>query len=185
MEQERRLAFTLRMIHNKIKYVIRKSTPRCDKAPGTQLQGGILGFLYHHQEEHIYQKDIEKEFGISRATATNTLQVMERNGFLVRKAQDKDARLKRIQMTEEAFQQHRLIEAHIDMMDKRMIQGMTGKEVSELYRLLDMVMENLEKMDSEFGGTETEIPDSRFDDNETDKCSHSANVMSKKGMKRQ
>lgn len=146
------MAFTLRVIHNKIKYIIRKSSPGGEKAPGTQLQGGILGYLYHHQEQPVYQKDIEKEFRISRATATNTLQVMERNGFIVRKAQDRDARLKRIQMTEEALQKHRQVEEHIDMMNRRMLQGLTEQETDELYRLLDIVMKNLEEMDEELGG---------------------------------
>ena len=157
--QERRLAYTLRMIHNKTKQVIHKSSPKFDKSPGTQLQGGILGFLYLHREEQIYQKDIEKEFRISRATATNTLQVMERNGFIVRKTLDKDARLKRIQMTEEAMWHHRQIEAHIDMMDRRMVQGMSREEVAELYRLLDIVMKNLEEMDEETGDMQSEEAD--------------------------
>ena len=148
-QQERRLAFTLRMIQNKTKCIIQRNGPRKDKGPGSQLQGGILGFLYQHQEEHIYQKDIEKEFGISRATATNTLQVMERKGFIVRKAVDKDARLKRIQMTEDALWHHRQVEAHIDMMDKAMLKGMTPEEVEELYRLLGVVMDNLEELDRE------------------------------------
>lgn len=156
MEKKKRLAFTLRMIHNKTKDIIRKSSPKCDKAPETQLQGGILGFLYHHREEPVYQRDIEKEFRISRATATNTLQVMERNGFIVRRAQDKDARLKRIQMTEEALRNHMQIEAHIDRMDKRMLRGMSEDEVAELYRLLDKVMRNLEEMEAELGGGESE-----------------------------
>lgn len=153
MEQKRRLAFTLRMINNKIKNIIRKSSPGGEKAPGTQLQGGILGYLYHHQEQPVYQRDIEKEFRISRATATNTLQVMERNGFIVRRAQDKDARLKRIQMTEEAMQGHRQVEEHIDMMNTCMLRGLTEQETGELYRLLDMVMKNLERMDAELGET--------------------------------
>lgn len=151
MEQKRRLAFTLRVIHNKIKHIIRKSAPRFEQAPGTQLQGGIMGYLYHHQEQPVYQKDIEKEFCISRATATNTLQVMERNGCIARKALDKDARLKRIRMTEEALQHHRQVEEHIDMIDRQMLRGMTEQETAELYRLLDIVMSNLEEMDSEPG----------------------------------
>lgn len=151
------MAFTLRMTHNKIKNIIRKSSLKFDKAPGTQLQGGILGYLYHHQEEPVYQRDIEKEFCISRATATNTLQVMERNGAIVRKTLDKDARLKRIQMTQEAFQCHRQVEEHIDRMDRRMFQGMTEQEKAELYRLLDIVMKNLESMDSELAGGESDI----------------------------
>ena len=122
-----------------------------EKAPGSQLQGGILGYLYHHQGEPVYQKDLEKEFRVSRATATNTLQVMERDGFIVRKAMDKDARLKRIQMTEEAYRNHVRIEEHMDMMDARMLKGMTEIEVQELYRLLEIVQQNLEELAVELG----------------------------------
>ncbi len=146
MEQKRRLAFTLRVMHNRIKNIIRQSAQRFEQAPGSQLQGGILGYLYRHQEQPVYQKDIEKEFCISRATATNTLQVMERNGCIVRRSLDKDARLKRIQMTEEALQHHRQVEEHIDRMDRQRLRGMSGQETAELYRLLDIVMKNLEDM---------------------------------------
>lgn len=149
MEQEKRISFILRVIHNQTKHIIHKSAPKFDKAPGSQLQGGILGYLYHHREEPVYQKDLEKEFRISRATATNTLQVMERNGFILRNAVDKDARLKRIQMTEEAYGNHRLIEAHMRSMDERMLRGMSESEIRELFRLLALIEDNLETLSRE------------------------------------
>lgn len=150
MNPDKRIAFIVREIHNQIRQVIHKSSPRFEKAPGSQLQGGILGYLYHHADHPVYQRDLEKEFRISRATATNTLQVMEREGFIVRKAQDKDARLKRIQLTEEAYQHHRQIEAHMEMMESRMTQGLSETEIRELRRLLGIVMENLEDMAAEY-----------------------------------
>lgn len=158
MEEERRISFTLRMIHNQIKTVIWKTGPKCNIAPGSQLQGGILGYLYHHGEQPVYQRDIEKEFRISRATATNTLQVMEKNGMIVRKSQDKDARLKRIFMTEEAATNHALVEAHMKMMDERMLKGLTDKEVSELNRYLGVIMKNLEQLCEEY---DNRVQDSR------------------------
>ncbi len=54
-------------------------------------------------------------------------------------------------MTEEALQKHKLVEEDIDMMNRRMLQGLTGQETDELYRLLDIVMKNLEEMDEERG----------------------------------
>ena len=60
-------------------------------------------------------------------------------------------------MTEEALQKHRQIEEHIDMMNRRMLQGLTEQETDELYRLLDIVMKNLEELDEEFDdGADTE-----------------------------
>ena len=146
MERERRIAFLLRVIHNQTKHIIHRSAPKFEKMPGSQLQGGILGYLFHQQGKSVYQKDLEKEFRISRATATNTLQVMERNGFIVRKAVDKDARLKRIEMTEEALANHQKIEAHMRAMDARMLQGLSEGEVRELFRLLEVVEKNLEEL---------------------------------------
>lgn len=157
MEQNyKRLAFTLRVIQNKIKTIICSSIPPSSKGPQSQLQGGILGYLYHHQEQPVYQRDIEKEFRISGATATNTLQVMERNGLIVRRALDKDARLKRILMTEDAMQDHRRIEEHMDMVEQRMTQGLSAEEVAKLHRMLEMVLENLEEWQQETGIKEPE-----------------------------
>ena len=143
------IAFVLRCLHNQIKMVLHKSLPKTGKAPKTQLQGGILGYLYQHLDQPVYQKDIEKEFRISRATATNTLQVMERDGFIVRRAQDRDARLKRIQMTEEATRSHRQLETCMYAVEERMAEGMTQREVAELRRLLSLMQQNLEKLDAE------------------------------------
>ncbi|MCM1058512.1 MAG: MarR family transcriptional regulator [Firmicutes bacterium] len=152
MEQNRRrLAFTLRVLHNQIKAIIRNTVPCSPTAPQSQLQGGILGYLYHHQEQPVYQRDIEKEFRISRATATNTLQVMEKNGLIVRKALDKDARLKRILMTEDAMQGHRQVEEHMELMEQRMIRGLSDGEIRELHRMLEIVFWNLEEWRREIG----------------------------------
>lgn len=149
MEKEKGIAFVLREIQNRIRLIIHKTAPMHQKAPKTQLQGGILGYLYHHQEQPVYQRDLEKEFRISGATATNTLRVMEREGLIIRRALDKDGRLKRIQMTEDARRGHMQVEAHMEMLDRRMLEGMSESEVAELYRLLGILSGNLEKLAEE------------------------------------
>lgn len=155
-EHQKRLGFTLRVIQNKIKAIVCSSIPPSAKRPQSQLQGGILDYLYHHQEQPVYQRDIEKEFRISGATATNTLQVMERNGLIVRKALDKDARLKRILITEEALQGHRRVEEQMDGMERRLTQGLSPEETAELHRMLDIVLANLEEWQQETGAGEPE-----------------------------
>lgn len=147
--EERRVSFTLRVIHNQIKGIVCRVAPKSGRAPKSQLQGGILGFLYHHPDTPVYQRDIEKEFHISRATATNTLQVMEKNGLIVRRSQDKDARLKRIFMTEEAAANHERVEEHMQQMDDRMLKGMSEAEIEELNRLLGIILSNLEELRAE------------------------------------
>lgn len=143
------LSFTLRIIHNRIKSVLNKSFPKIENAPKTQLQAGIMGYLYHHQDVPVYQKHIEEEFAISRATATNTLQCMEKSGLITRMSMDKDARLKRIQMTEKARIHHSQIEKHMSVVDGKMVEGMSADEQKELMRLLHIVISNLNKLEKE------------------------------------
>lgn len=156
MREDKRISFIFRVLHNQIRDIIHKSAPKFDKGPKSQLQGGILGYLFHHRDEPVYQKDLEKEFRISRATATNTLQVMERDGLVVRQAMDKDARLKRIWLTDEAYANHKAIEEHMLMLERRMLEGMSETEVAELYRLLGVVLGNLEQCAAEW----SEAPES-------------------------
>lgn len=147
------LGFELREIHNLIKMMLHKMRPPC-KRPGTpltQLQGGILGYLYHHDPaEPVYQKNIEEAFRISRATATNTLQVMERNGLITRKSQDQDARLKRIFMTEEACREHTQMEKQMEELDAQMLAGMSDEEAEQFLTLLDRVRDNLKRINAAY-----------------------------------
>lgn len=154
MPYKKMLGFEIRFISNLIKGVVSKTHPETEVRPKTQLQGGILGYLYHNLEQPVYQKNIEEAFNISGATATNTLRVMERNGLLTRCAMDRDARLKRIVLTEQAKEGHRLAEAHMELMEEKMLQGLSKAEREELFRLLDVVKKNLERMyrETENGG---------------------------------
>lgn len=150
-EKQMGISFILRVLHNQTKAVIRRQIPWDDKGPRSQLQGGIMGYLYDHREKAVYQRDVEKEFRISRATATNTLQVMEKNGLLIRKNQDKDGRLKRILLTPEAEAKQEMVQAYMRKLDERMLEGLTGDDCLQLYGYLRTIWGNLEKMQEEYG----------------------------------
>lgn len=158
MLHKKMLGFEIRFINNLIKGVVARTHPVTGTRPNTQLQAGILGYLYHNDGQPVYQKNIEEEFNISGATATNTLRVMERNGLLTRSAVDKDGRLKRIVITEPAKEGHRLAEAHMELMEEEMQRGLSKEERKELIRLLDIVRGNLERMSREAKERENEIP---------------------------
>ena len=59
----------------------------------TNMQKRVLHYiLFQSLKKDIYQKDIEKEFQIRRSTATGILQLLEKNGFLIRETVEWDAR---------------------------------------------------------------------------------------------
>ncbi len=61
---------------------------------GTPMHGWIVEYLYSHQSEPVFQRDIERDFSITRSTVTNILQLMERKGYIERQSVPQDARLK-------------------------------------------------------------------------------------------
>ena len=57
----------------------------------TPMHGWIMEYLYRHSETPVFQRDIEREFSITRSTVTNILQLMERKGYITRRSVEQDA----------------------------------------------------------------------------------------------
>lgn len=56
----------------------------------TSMQKHVLKFLLLETlHKVVYQKDIEEEFQIRKSTATGMLQLLEKNGFIVRESEKK------------------------------------------------------------------------------------------------
>lgn len=70
------------------------------------MHGWILRYLYEHQDAEIYQKDIEKYFGICRSGVTNIIQALEKKGLVYRASVASDARLKKVMLTEAGRESH-------------------------------------------------------------------------------
>ena len=58
----------------------------------TPMHDWIMSYLYWHKNDPVYQRDIEREFSITRSTVTNILQLMERKGYIERQSVPQDAR---------------------------------------------------------------------------------------------
>ena len=94
-------------------------------------------------DTEIYQKDIEQEFKVSRATASNMLQLMERKGLIVRESVSCDARLKKISLTEKAKNMVAKSDADIREMEQLITKGFHKEETEQLKHYLDRIMENI------------------------------------------
>ena len=52
----------------------------------TPMHGWIMEYLYRNSDTPVFQRDIEREFSITRSTVTNILQLMERKGYIAVRA---------------------------------------------------------------------------------------------------
>ena len=104
---------------------------------GTPMHGWIVEYLYSHQSEPVFQRDIEREFSITRSTVTNILQLMERKGYIARQSVAQDARLKQLVLTEKGRQFHENTMLALHQTDEYVASLLTEEENTELLRLLN------------------------------------------------
>ncbi len=120
----------------------------CPPTNAVTLQHGrIIGYLWHNRENDVYQRDIEKEFGIRRSTTTRLLQLMESNGLIVREQVMSDARLKKIVLTQKAVEMEEKIHKVIDSFEDELAQAFTPDEEEEFRRLVGKLNEKLLEME--------------------------------------
>ena len=110
----------------------------------TPMHGWIIEYLYRHREEQVFQRDIEREFSITRSTVTNILQLMERKGYIERQSVPQDARLKRLVLTEKgACIREKTMQA-LHQTDEFVESLLTPEENAELLRLLNKLRKGLQ-----------------------------------------
>ncbi len=137
-----KIGYKIRLIHNQI-HKRMEEKKRQNEGDLTGMQHWMLMFLNWHRGEDIYQKDVEAEFQVSRATASNMLQVMERKELIERVPVEHDARLKKLVMTEKA--ERMLKQAHRDMEETEamIIEGFTEEEIAKLQEYLERIIQNI------------------------------------------
>ena len=109
----------------------------------TPMHGWIIGYLYRHRDAAVFQRDIEREFSITRSTVTNILQLMERKGYIQRLSVPQDARLKQLVLTEEGIRLHEKTLLSFHQTDDYVAGLLTEEENAELLRLLNKLREAL------------------------------------------
>ena len=113
----------------------------------TSVQAHVMGYLNMQDElgNVVYQKDIEQVFHIQRSTATGILKLLEQRGSIRRESEEKDARLKRITVTEKARQTKKRVDNAIEGVEQRLIKGLTKEEINTYIELTERMRRNLEK----------------------------------------
>ena len=138
------IGYKIRLLHNQIHKRMEAKRQENEKEPLTGMQRWTLCFLRDHDGKDIYQKDIETEFSVSRATASNMLAVMERKGLVRREAVEHDARLKKLVLTEKARALVDRSEQDMRDMEALLAKGLSEGEIRDLKRYLDQMLSNLD-----------------------------------------
>lgn len=144
MVRQALVAHQLKVVMNKVNRRAEACVPPELRREVTERQGRVIGFLYHNRNRDVFQKDVEAEFSITRATASKMLSAMERNGVITRSGVEGDARLKRLRLTEKGVDHVKRIQMGMRQFEQMLTRGMTREEQQTLLRLLRKLEENVE-----------------------------------------
>lgn len=117
----------------------------------TGMHGWAIGYFYDHRGEDVFQRDFEKACNIRRSTATSILQLMEKNGLIVRESVPYDARLKKITLTEKALQMHRQVDDAFNALEDKLRSRLSEEETTTFFAVLKKIQQEVEADDQTTG----------------------------------
>ena len=109
----------------------------------------IIGYLYENRGKEVFQRDIQAQFSIRRSTVTGILQLMEKNGLITRSSVERDARLKKLELTPRAVQLHERIGRSVRQVEDRLNQSLTPQEKQEFLRLCGKIRASLKALSTD------------------------------------
>lgn len=113
--------------------------------PPSPLQGRIMDYLVLHQGKEVFQKDLEKDLNVSKATVSSALFTMEKNNIVKRTTSKDDARSKQIVVTEESIRVHENMKIVFDNLDKELTKNMSTDEIEAFFNTIEKLRKNLNK----------------------------------------
>lgn len=143
MEREYLVGAQTRMLANLCRREIDNAMTSRKLEQFTGMQGRVIGYLYKNKSTDIFQRDVEEEFSIRRSTATAMLQTMEKHGLIVRKASLKDARMKKLVLTDKAMKRFEIFNEEISKLENRMTENISQDELDCFFSTIQKIKSNL------------------------------------------
>lgn len=132
---------------NRISNRLRRRSGKAQETIGiTGTKGNILNYILLESEKHnVYQKDIEKEFGLRPSTATEVLKNLEEEELIVRIQDEEDGRYKKIVFTDKAEMIRGALRGEIEKTEELLLKGITPEEQEIFMKITAKMLENLQQ----------------------------------------
>lgn len=120
-------------------------------------QGKLLNYILVESTIHpVYQKDLEREFGLRPSTITEMLNALEQKELILRVSDEWDGRYKKIVFTEKALAVKDRIRAEVEETESCLLQGISAEEQKEFIRIAGKMLCNLEQDSKKTGVSDNE-----------------------------
>ena len=143
MEKKNEVTWALRSLLNQIRRLSEQRMPRDRHI--TPSQGRVIGYIKHHPDAPVYQRDLEQEFQIRRSTASALLKAMVNNDLIRREPVASDARLKRLVLSARAEEFSDRVEREHAYIESVITQGVSDDAMHAFFAAIAMYEENLKR----------------------------------------
>ena len=126
------------LIHQKVEVFKAES-----KDDLTLVQAHTLRYLDEHNDEDVFQRDIEKVLNVRRSTCTEILNVLERDGYIERHSVKSDKRLKKLVLTAKAKELHLTISKNVEHLEALLKQDISEEELDIFFNVIDKMKQNI------------------------------------------
>ena len=142
--EQRQISRELHRLDNGIRRYLCKNSAALrtgDEVTSTNMR--IIRFLKVNEHRDIYQKDVEKEFGITRSTASRVLSLMEKKNLIQRSSVAHDARLKRVTLTDRSRAFASVMFKRCEELEEQLFRGFSAEEEEMVLSFLQRMHDNL------------------------------------------
>ncbi len=108
----------------------------------TQVQVHVLMYIHRHDGQ-VFQKDIEQHLKVRRSTASQILNVLERESYVERMRLDSDARMKEIVVTDKTLALIDSMERHMKETESMLRVNISDNDMETFFKVIDQIKENL------------------------------------------
>lgn len=139
---KRHIGAEMRMISNLIHRRFNSSLNSEDEAISGS-NGWILGYLVHNDGRDVFQRDLEEEFHVRRATVSKTICLMVQKGLIERQSVPSDARLKKLVITEKGRRLNAETIERFDAIERDVVKDIPPDMLENFFEVCDMIVKNL------------------------------------------
>ena len=144
MESDRYVGRDIKRVSNCIR---RSFSGICKDVSGEEITTSncwLLMYLFDHSGEDVFQKDIEEKFYIRRSTSSSIISLLEKKGYIERVSVERDARLKKLVLTEKALEICDEVNKRTIEFEESLTSGIPEDELDTFYDVLAKIQKNAE-----------------------------------------
>lgn len=143
VEMEDKLLYNLHLLNKLIarEFICNNKDLFCGDRSATQMI--IMNYILNHQNEDIYQKDLEEALHLRRATVSGVLQTMEKHELIERVLCDNDVRCKKIILKEKAKKMFDVKKMEFFKLEEVIKKGLSDEEIEIFCHIIESMQNNI------------------------------------------